>query len=1287
MTSKKGTTVSAEVSPPERRESREGRKDILESSPPQRKTVASKQRDIGSDETQQFEVSSMQAGLQSPSRPNTSSPIGGQNPLVHEIHTHPHRRHYPHHLLDHFSGDLIRQDSSCGTWRDVVRTVDPATAEIVPQEHDPAVEQQHVAGSRLRAESELRHLEVSTPRVTTSPDIQPERSSKRDSVVSSTCESQQWPFFGTESRILPSGRRVSFLKQACWGFSHSSNQSRDQVDNKNMNAVCPKAFREPSIAPRRSILRTGPRVAELKERFTARDQSPTVKTMGQIQVDIDKFRYESVKGPSPSVDSLHANIEERSVRETMQPRATIIDSSSTKGSHPVPKAPGIRSPVSPNRSKSVRSHTATKCGDFPKHAATCKRPQTKPTSPSPTRRTDPPSPRSETEVGRFTGAGRVSKTGKGPRIIQSKSNASPVRKTKLSVDKDPKPFQPSPASNRKYPRNRTKQTVRTIAEKPAESPSSESLEDCTSLVVLGGENEASSTYEELSMDSSDLSDRNFLIDYGDPSKFYFRNEWEARMRELGNTTGRIRQNFRSICDNDEVYEGLMNAVDEMETVKLEMEELYDYFDHFEREEDTLLQQVQRQLNHANRFCRIQRYRLERAEKQRADNSRIEELEEELKLSRQVAVSLHWELQTADTKQVKLEKDNFSLRERLLSAETATHALRTQVAKLQYNIDQMSLHAPSQVAGLDDSEEATSSDSASELRRQIQFMGEKETVMIARLVDLQREKDSLKDELDQYKDQYGELASAPAPGANRQTDLKLRMKLAEDQAGLLARKVIELQLENDNMVKIAAERDLMAKEAMKRNPSVSDLQFLEDERESLRLALDEMEIENQKLAAELLRYKQAVHRQLHSNSASTESPLDVGIVLRVPRSNDSVFDDEKLTSRSHKSDDKTHSYHDSPSEHHSGDRKKLRPLSLTSPSNHSQKRSQISFSRTLSDLALPLSPDTKNQSVQITPTNSNTALGPKSTSVTSGSRKSFCHKCKKSKKVKTADAAVETDAERPKTLIDSRKKSTSTSTLDSTKDFTRSQATSPMISSLHNLFQPVVNVATQIRNSTKSKGTSPIKPISPRGGATAYSPSRISPRPHNALLEEMRKQLANVRNIAESMDTVVNVEEIDAELQKKGRELVNAEYKRVKDGTTQKKKISKLAKSLQKYIRDMEESVADESEKSGADVDGQSLDVTGWNLHGNADFASNVDTSCAGDSSTLTVESTSSEFEALSVQTVRSLATKFRQKPSRQLCLKVLEAIVVIFILYILVTSLPLSATIRICFLLLVFFVC
>lgn len=50
-----------------------------------------------------------------------------------------------------------------------------------------------------------------------------------------------------------------------------------------------------------------------------------------------------------------------------------------------------------------------------------------------------------------------------------------------------------------------------------------------------------------------------------------------------------------------------------------------------------------------------------------------------------------------------------------------------------------------------------------------------------------------------------------------------------------------------------------------------------------------------LIAELLRYKKAVHRQLHSNSTSTDSPVDIGLIIRIPRSNDSVFEEENKTS--------------------------------------------------------------------------------------------------------------------------------------------------------------------------------------------------------------------------------------------------------------------------------------------------------------------------------------------------------------------------------------------------------
>lgn len=45
------------------------------------------------------------------------------------------------------------------------------------------------------------------------------------------------------------------------------------------------------------------------------------------------------------------------------------------------------------------------------------------------------------------------------------------------------------------------------------------------------------------------------------------------------------------------------------SMKHDMTELYDYFDHFDREEETLLQQMQRQLSEKKRDNKILEYKL------------------------------------------------------------------------------------------------------------------------------------------------------------------------------------------------------------------------------------------------------------------------------------------------------------------------------------------------------------------------------------------------------------------------------------------------------------------------------------------------------------------------------------------------------------------------------------------------------------------------------------------------------------------------------------------------------
>lgn len=1195
---------------------------------------------------------SMSNGKQPPTRLDSSPPQS----LVHEIHTHPHRRHFPHHLLDHFSKDLDHPDSPNNS---TITSVQQADGKDTADKYDQTpigISCERARGTRIDTERSLSPAPISTGANSSLAIL-----GNNKSVYSE--DSHQWPFFGTESRILPSGRRVSFLKQACWAFSPST-QDKDKDESKNMSLVCPKAFREPVMPRRRTGLRRGRQNEELKPSNPSKSE--------KTAVDLDKFKNESFGGPS--CDSLHVPMSELPLDPPIHGHTAIIDSSSTQGKHPVPKAPGIMH--SSGKSKISKSSLSRKGGSKKIVEMTKKFIHATTSSPSPTRRKLSQSPkRGSLEVAKKAArpvAKKVMTSSSGGTRLLGKPKCTAL----MAVNMKQKSIDDLQI------RRKSDITFRS-GKQQLDGRSPESLS--RSFVSSEGGNDSTSTCEELSADKSDISDRNFLIDYGDPSKLYFRNEWESRMQNLNEKTSKIRKKIELLVDGEEVILSALDIIDDVEKMKVEMGELYDYFDHFEREEDTLLQQVQRQLNQANRYCKIMHYRVEKAVKYKVDKKRIAELEEELKLSRQVAVSLHWELQTVDEKQSKLEKENRELRHKVVVLETEKDVLTSKAAKLQYDVDQMSLHAPSHVVS-DNSEGCMSSDSTSEIKRQIQFMDEKETVIIARLVDVQKERDNLKDTLDQYKDAYGELPSAPAPGANRQTDLKLRLKLAEDQSGLLARKVIEMQLENDNMVKLIAEKDLVTKEAMKRKPSISDLQFLEDERESLRLALDEMEIENQKLAAELLRYKQAVHRQLHSNSLSTESPLDVGIVLRVPRSNESVFDDDNSHSRSKELSGEQQSVSQEVySDDQSRERKMLRPLSLVSPSSHSLVRNH-SLSRTLSDIAIPLSPDMKTQSVQITPTNSNGKFGSKSSSATS-KRKSVCQKCKKSTWIKSVDVAVGTDLQRPKSLLNNTR-SIGIATLD-VSEMNKLEKSSQAAMSQDNTTGGN-DVATQAAGENKtmhSRATSPLTIVAPTPVIPAIMPETSSPRRHNALLEEMRKQLAHVRNIAESMDNVVNINEIDAEMRKRGKDIVDAECKRTKEhNTPNHNQISKLAKSLQKYIRDIEHSVSDESDgRSIAEC--KSTDDVDWNLHGNAEAVQMKDPTTENDSSTLSERSSSNDVQQCSLSSTRSFAAILWRRGSDHIGLKVLEAVVMLIVMYILITSLPSSAILQVCFLLLLFFVC
>ncbi|KAB0403164.1 hypothetical protein E2I00_000987 [Balaenoptera physalus] len=97
--------------------------------------------------------------------------------------------------------------------------------------------------------------------------------------------------------------------------------------------------------------------------------------------------------------------------------------------------------------------------------------------------------------------------------------------------------------------------------------------------------------------------------------------------------------------------------------------------------------------------------------------------------------------------------------------------------------------------------AFTQDDSADLRCQLQFAKEEGSLMLRKMAKLGREKDGLEQELQRYKALYGDVDSplptgeAGGPPSTREAELKLRLKLVEEEASILGRKIVELEVEN------------------------------------------------------------------------------------------------------------------------------------------------------------------------------------------------------------------------------------------------------------------------------------------------------------------------------------------------------------------------------------------------------------------------------------------------------------------------------------------------------------
>ncbi|KAG5850988.1 hypothetical protein ANANG_G00088210 [Anguilla anguilla] len=349
-------------------------------------------------------------------------------------------------------------------------------------------------------------------------------------------------------------------------------------------------------------------------------------------------------------------------------------------------------------------------------------------------------------------------------------------------------------------------------------------------------------------------------------------------------------NMHSKVKNESMEEDLLREIedlrsendylkDEVDELRAEMEEVRDSY---LEEEVYQLQELRRELDRANKNCRILQYRLRKAEQKslkvaqtgQVDGELVRNLEQDLKVAKDVSVRLHNELENMEDKRTRAEDENELLRQKIIEVEISKQALHNELERVKESSQKRrgsrELHKE---------KKSTAQEDSADLRCQLQFAKEESTLMRKKMAKLGREKDEVEQELEKYKSMYGDVDSVVpvgdcgGPPSTREAELKLRLKLVEEEANILGRKIVELEVENRGLraenedIRCQYEKDCLGREPLSSVPTSPygdalesaaelrrHLQFVEEEAELLRRSISEIEDHNKQLTSELNRFK-------------------------------------------------------------------------------------------------------------------------------------------------------------------------------------------------------------------------------------------------------------------------------------------------------------------------------------------------------------------------------------------------------------------------------------------------
>lgn len=348
--------------------------------------------------------------------------------------------------------------------------------------------------------------------------------------------------------------------------------------------------------------------------------------------------------------------------------------------------------------------------------------------------------------------------------------------------------------------------------------------------------------------------------------------------------------------------------DEMEELRSEMLEMRDMY----LEEDVYqLQDLRQQLEQANKTCRILQYRLRKAERRslrvaqtgHVDGELIRTLEQDLKVAKDVSIRLHSQLESGEKKRTRLEEENEELRVRLQDLEVAKQVL-------QQEIDKSSQKKRGARPNNKPDKKLCPQEDSSDLKCQLHFAKEESALMCKKLTKLVKDSEAMKEELAKYRSLYGdvdasltveEVADSPH---TREAEVRVHLKLVEEEANLLSRRIVELEVENRGL---RAEMDDM-KGPQDLSPDLAGvggglgsgltvggggassenvmelqrhLQFVEEEAELLRRSLIELEEQNKLLMNEINRFKSELPPPTASLSSSSLASLTDGLLNDSP----------------------------------------------------------------------------------------------------------------------------------------------------------------------------------------------------------------------------------------------------------------------------------------------------------------------------------------------------------------------------------------------------------------------